>query len=79
MLEYIAAVKRGFRDTHGFKPTDGPEVSPVFGEGQIPDGEYPMVINGRVDHVQLVGGMIHCTRFEECGKPACRCNTKAMG
>ena len=38
MTDYIRAVKRGFRDAHGFSPTGGTENDPLFADGVIPDG-----------------------------------------
>lgn len=64
MLEYILAVKRQLRDGYGFVP--GPRSSPdepVFAEGTVPDGEYPMTINGRLDKVSIEGGAINCCNF----------------
>lgn len=61
MLEYIAAVKRGLRDHHGFNPLPGStENEPLL---DVPDGDYPMEINGRLDHVQIRNGKIHCCRW----------------
>lgn len=63
MISYINAVKRGFRDQHGFVPTGGTNNEPLFDE--IPDGEYPMTIDGKVDKVRIVNGCINCCNFEE--------------
>jgi len=63
MLSYIAAVKRGLRDKFKFKPkVDGPD--PVFAHGQVPDGTYPMKIEGRVDKVKIVNGTISCCNWD---------------
>lgn len=67
MLEYICAVKRGMRDQHGFKPTGGTDENPLF--DNVPDGKYPMTINGKVDNVEIKGGKIYCCNFEEEAKP----------
>lgn len=66
MTDYIAAVKRGFRDQHAFTPSGGTDREPLF-DG-IPDGEYPMTIEGKVDRVKIERGKIHCCRFEGQGK-----------
>ena len=62
MTDYIRAVKRGFRDQHGIKPTGGTDYEPLFAE--IPDGEYLMTIDGKRDRVRIVGGTISCCNFE---------------
>ena len=64
MMEYIREIKRQFRDQYGFKPTDERMGELVFAEGQIPDGEYPMTINGRTDRVKIESGMIRCGNFD---------------
>jgi hypothetical protein len=48
-----------------------PDDYPTFARGFIPDGEYPMTIDGRLDRVRLVGGKIRCGNFEAADdKPA---------
>lgn len=66
-LEYIDAVKRGLIEQHGF-PENPAKPGCVLGE--VPDGEYPMTINGKVDHVRIEAGRIHCCNFKEEEKPA---------
>lgn len=63
MIGYINAVKRGFRDQHNIKPTGGTDHEPLF--EHIPDGEYPMVINGKLDRVRMVDGFINCCNFDD--------------
>ena len=63
MLEYIRAVKRGLRDQHGFKPSPGSTRHDPILAG-VPDGEYPMTIDGKLDRVQIVRGAIYCCRFD---------------
>jgi hypothetical protein len=66
MLDYINAVKRGLRDKYGFVPCGVANFDqPLFADGQIPDGKYPMEIDGKIDHVLIEGGRIHCCRFRE--------------
>lgn len=67
MLEYIAAIKRGFRDQHGFKPTGGTDGEPLFAD--IPEGEYPMTIDGRLDRVRIENGRIYCCNFDSTKEP----------
>lgn len=31
----------------------------------IPDGDYPMTINGKLDNVKLMNGFISCCNFDE--------------
>ena len=47
MLEYVAAIKRGFRDRYHFGPVGGTPDEPFFAEGQIPDGAYPPGVSAR--------------------------------
>ncbi len=62
MLDYICSVKRGLRDHYGFKPKPGStDNEPLL---DVPDGEYPMTIDGKLDKVRIVGGKIHCCNFE---------------
>lgn len=60
MTAYIDEIKRQFITVYGFK--ENPEVpgSPL----DVPDGEYPMTIEGRVDHVKIVNGKINCGNFD---------------
>lgn len=61
MTEYISAVKRGLRDQHGFVPTGGTDAEPLF--DNIPDGLYPMDVDGRIDRVRIEAGRIYCCNF----------------
>lgn len=63
MTDYIRAVKRGLRDVHSFTPTGGSSDDPVF--AAIPDGEYPMTIEGKLDYVRIVKGKISCCNFKQ--------------
>lgn len=64
MTDYIREIKRQWRDVYGFVPREGslPE-EPLF--DNIPDGVYPMTIDGKVDQVRLIDGKISCCNFEE--------------
>lgn len=63
MLGYIAAIKRKLRDQYGFTPKPGSsESDPVF--DHIPDGKYPMEIDGKLDKVTISGGKINCCNFD---------------
>lgn len=63
MSDYINAIKRGFRDQIGLTPTGGTKDEPLF--DNVPDGEYPLVIEGKRDRVRIVKGKIHCCNFDE--------------
>jgi len=62
MTEYIREIKRQFRDVHGFTPSRVVEGEPCF--EHIPDGEYPMTIDGKLDKVRIVQGSISCCNFD---------------
>ena len=63
MIDYINAVKRGLRDQNGFKPKEGStEDEPLF-DG-VPDGEYPMTIEDKLDKVRIKDGRISCCNFD---------------
>jgi hypothetical protein len=63
MTDYIREIKRQFRDVYNFVPVRDEGTEPIFGEGQIPDGEYPMTIEGKLDNVRIVNGTISCCNF----------------
>lgn len=58
MIGYINAIKRGFRDQHNIKPTGGTDHEPLF--EHLEDGEYPMVIDGKIDYVRIKDNTIDC-------------------
>ena len=62
MTEYITEVKRQMIEVHGFKV--GSNGCP---EG-VPDGTYPMTIEGKVDRVRIEDGIIKCCNFEKENK-----------
>ena len=60
--DYIKAIKRQFRDVYGFTPRPGSaDDDPIF--DNIPDGEYPMTIEGKTDKVRIENGGINCCNF----------------
>ena len=62
MFRYLSAVKRGFRDKYNFIPIEGStDNEPLF--ENIPDGDYPMEIDGKVDNVKIINGTINCCNF----------------
>ncbi len=63
MSDYIRAIKNQFRDKYGFKPSRVVDGEPCFTD--IPEGVYPMKIDGKLDHVEITsGGSISCCNFE---------------
>ena len=56
--QYIQAIKREFRDTYKFVPSGGTDHEPNF--DSIPDGEYPMMIEGKKDTIIITKGKISC-------------------
>lgn len=64
MTEYVRKIKQGFRDRYGYEPVEQRGDDLRFAEGQIPDGEYPMEIDGKVDKVKMIDGKINCCNFD---------------
>jgi hypothetical protein len=62
MTAYIKEIKRQFRDVYKFTPTGGTDSEPNF--DNIPDGEYPMQIEGKTDRVRIERGTINCCNFD---------------
>jgi hypothetical protein len=61
MTEYIREIQRQLIAQYGFAERSEAPGLPVG----VPDGAYPMTINGKLDHVRVEGGKIHCCNFEE--------------
>lgn len=60
MTTYIAEIQRQLIDVYGF-----PSRPDMVGVPQsVPDGDYPMTIEGKLDHVRVEGGRIHCMNFQ---------------
>jgi hypothetical protein len=51
--------------TYNFIPTRITDGEPLFDRGVIPDGVYPMTIDGKLDRVRMEDNKIHCCNFEE--------------
>lgn len=64
MTCYINEIKRQFRDKYNFIPTGGTESEPLF-NNSIPDGEYPMEIDGKIDNVKIKDSAISCCNFDK--------------
>ncbi|MDO8507382.1 MAG: hypothetical protein Q7S53_02345 [bacterium] len=62
MSDYIRKVQRYFIDKLDYPEDPNKPGMPVG----VPDGEYPMLIEGRLDKVRIVdGGNISCCNFGE--------------
>ncbi len=60
--DYIAEINRQFVDVYDFPPRAGHPELPR--PGIVPDGDYPMTIEGKLDHVRVVKGKINCCNFD---------------
>lgn len=61
MIAYINAIKRKMIDQYGFP--ENPD-SPGCVLGDVPNGTYPMTIDGKLDNVRIENGKISCCNFE---------------
>ena len=61
MTDYIREIKIQFRDTYNFIPDRFVDGEPCF--NHIPDGEYPMIIEDKLDKVRIIDGKINCCNF----------------
>jgi hypothetical protein len=60
MTSYIASIQKHLVQDFGMSPRqDNPDVP-----AHVPDGIYPMTINGRLDQVRIEDGRISCCNFE---------------
>lgn len=62
MLQYIRAIKINLRDQYKFVPSKVDCGEPCF--EHIPDGDYPMKIDGKLDNVKIIKGAINCCNFD---------------
>jgi hypothetical protein len=60
MTDYIKAIQQHFIDVLGFEENSESSGCPI----NVPDGEYKMLIDGKVDRVVIKDGMIHCCNFD---------------
>lgn len=63
MTDYIREIKRQFMDVYKFSPSRFEHGEPCF--DSIPDGTYPMDIDGKRDAVKITNGIISCCNFED--------------
>lgn len=69
MDNYVVKVKRQLRDKYGFTPSRVVgDDEPYF--GKIPDGEYPMTIDGKLDRVKVINGKFSLCNWETEGEKA---------
>ena len=66
MTDYIREIQRQFVEVFGFEENPDQPGLPL----NVPDGEYPMTIEGKLDNVRVVDGKIHCCNFEEQNAPS---------
>ncbi len=64
MTSYIAEIQRQMISKYGFKEDPTRPGVPM----DVPDGEYPMEIEGKLDKVRITDGKISCCNFEETAK-----------
>lgn len=66
MSDYIRTIKKKFASQYHFIPSRVVNGEPCF--DNIPDGEYPMTIEGRIDCVKVSGNGISCCNFAKAIK-----------
>ncbi len=57
---YIEEIQKQFIKTYGFK--ENPEKPGILLD--VPDGKYPMKVEGKTDNVCIINGRIHCCNFQ---------------
>lgn len=57
---YIQEIQRQLITEYGFPENPDKPGVPVG----VTDGDYPMTIEGRLDHVRVVDGKISCCNFD---------------
>ena len=70
--QYIREIKTQLATVHGFNPVGAEDGVLVF--DVIPDGVYPMTINGELDEIKIENGTIFSKsnmmqQFREAHKP----------
>lgn len=59
MTDYVSEIQKKLVTQYGFTPD-------ARGLPQdVPDGQYPMTIDGKLDRVEIREGRINCCNFEE--------------
>ena len=57
---YIQEIQRQFIEVYRLPENPDKPGLPL----NVPDGEYPMTINGKLDHVKIENGKINCCNFD---------------
>ena len=60
MTSYITEIQKQLIEKYGFKEHPKQPGIPL----DVPDGDYPMTIDGKLDKVRVVDGKIWCCNFE---------------
>ena len=60
MTDYIREIQRQFIEVYEFPENPEKPGLPL----NVPDGEYPMTIDGKLDLVKIEGGTINCCNFD---------------
>lgn len=60
MTDYIREIQRQLIAIYNFP--ENPEMPGL--PMDVPDGEYPMTIDGKLDYVKVEGGNISCCHFD---------------
>ena len=61
MTDYIREIQRQLVEVYGLPARDDAPAVPKH----VPDGEYPMTIDGKVDRVRVTDSKVHCCNTEE--------------
>ncbi len=61
MTDYIREIQRQFITVYGYAENPDKPGLPL----DVPDGEYPMTIEGKLDKVRIEDGKISCCNFED--------------
>ena len=58
--DYIREIQRQFVEVYNFPENPESPGLPM----DVPDGDYPMTIEGKLDNVKIIDGKISCCNFE---------------
>jgi hypothetical protein len=61
MLEYVQEIQRQLITVYGFAENPQMPGLPM----DVPDGAYPMTIEGKRDNVTIENGKINCLNFDQ--------------
>lgn len=60
MLDYITEIQRKLIEQYDFPENPDKPGLPMG----VTDGDYPMEIDGKLDHVKVINGKINCCNFD---------------